>query len=426
MPHFDVGRKYMKEESKNSTVGKILIDYLHELDCITDCISPAVSAIYDKVEENESAYKKFLEEKTETTEDDEDSKTYRFKIEYQREHDDLKKSIKRSRDALVLIPKSLVISMVASYDAFLGRLVRALYESKPVLLNGGDRQISFSQIKKFESIKDAEDFILEKEIDTLLRKSHSDQFKSLEKDFSVKLKANDPIWTRFIELTERRNLLVHSDGVISSQYLKVCGEHGVSLSKKFEVGHKLSIDPKYFFVAHRVLYEIGFQLTHTLWRKILPDQIDIADDYINESGFELLCEKNYSLSTMVYEFALKQQQKHSSEQYRLMFLVNLCISYINSDQNEEATKLLDSEDWSAKSDDFQLANKVLREEYEAALTIMAELPENRLGKSEYRTWPLFSKFRKEQQFQDFYKSKFGEDFEIEGDDDDNSELRDPE
>ena len=414
----------MEKTDESPNIGQTLLDYLHELDCITECIGPAVNALENEISKAEKEFEKFIAEKAKIIEETEDSKKYRFKVENQKEHDSLKKRIRRSRDALTVIPKSLLISMVASYDSFLGKLVRSLYESKPEILHGGERQITYSQLKEFNSIKDAENYILEKEIETLLRKSHSDQFKQLEKDFKIKLQPREAIWKRFIEITERRNLLVHCDGVISSQYVRVCKDHSVNLGSKSRLGSKLHIDPKYFFIAHRVFYEIGLALTHTLWRKVLPEQIDDADGYLNQSGFDLLAEKNFPLAKVVFEFASQELPKHSSEQYRLMFLVNLCIAYIQTEEKEKALALLDSEDWSAKSENFQLANNVLREEYEKAAIIMDEISTSRITKRDYTNWPLFENFRNTDEFQTAYEKKFNEPFTLSESSDDDEESDD--
>jgi hypothetical protein len=402
----------MEKPEESPNIGQALLDYLHELDCITECIGPAVNALENEISKAEKEFEKFIADKAEIIEETEDSKRYKFKVENQKEHDSLRTRSRRSRDALTVIPKSLLISMVASYDSFLGKLVRSLYESKPEILNGGERQITYSQLIEFDSIKDAENYILEKEIETLLRKSHSDQFKQLEKDFKIRLQPREAIWKRFIEITERRNLLVHCDGVISSQYLKVCKEHSVNIGSKSTLGSKLHIDPKYFFIAHRVFYEIGLALTHALWRKVLPEQIENADEYLNQSGFDLLAEKNYSLSKVVFEFASQKLPKHSTEQYRLMFLVNLCIAYIQTEEKEKALALLDSEDWSAKSEDFQLANSVLREEFEEAAKMMTEISISKITKRDYTIWPLFENFRDTEEFQKAYEEKFNEPFTL--------------
>jgi hypothetical protein len=82
--------------------------------------------------------------------------------------------LEKSRQAVDLIPRSFLVSMVSQYDTFLGALVRALVKLRPETLNDSDRNLAFSSLVRFDSIEDARAFVVEREVDTLLRKSHSD------------------------------------------------------------------------------------------------------------------------------------------------------------------------------------------------------------------------------------------------------------
>ena len=108
--------------------------------------------------------------------------------------------------SLVVLPGSLFVSLIGHYDHYLGRLLHCLLTLRPELLNATDRQLTFSQLAKFESIEDARSYVLEKEIETVLRKSHVEQFDWMEKRFSIQLRENLATWPRFVEVTQRRNL----------------------------------------------------------------------------------------------------------------------------------------------------------------------------------------------------------------------------
>jgi hypothetical protein len=130
-----------------------------------------------------------------------------------------------------VLPRIFVVSLISEYDAFLSRLVLALFEGQPGLLNSIKREIPFNELIGFTSITEAKEYVLEKEIETLLRGSHTEQFDWLESKFSIKLREGLAIWPAFIEITERRNLFVHTSGRVSSQYLAVCQKHGVKFEK---------------------------------------------------------------------------------------------------------------------------------------------------------------------------------------------------
>lgn len=123
-----------------------------------------------------------------------------------------------------LVRRSFIFTIVSQYDAFFGNLLRALFTLRPEIVDVSEKGLTLSQLNNFESIKEARDFILEKEVESILRASHSDQINFLEKKFSIKLTKDLNIWPSFIEITERRNLFAHGNGLVSSHYLNVCAK----------------------------------------------------------------------------------------------------------------------------------------------------------------------------------------------------------
>lgn len=89
----------------------------------------------------------------------------------------------------------------------------------------------------------------------------------MENNFKIPLREGLEVWAKFIEITERRNLFVHCDGIVSKQYLEVCNKHGFDFSKPLSVGEKLDVVPDYFESAYECLFEVGVKLGHVLWRK---------------------------------------------------------------------------------------------------------------------------------------------------------------
>ena len=123
--------------------------------------------------------------------------------------------------------------------------------------------MTFADLNTFKSIEEAREFIIEKEVESVLRKSHSEHFTYLENKIGMPLKKDLPIWKTFIEITERRNLFVHCDGIVSSQYIKVCKENKC-YQKDIELNERLTVKLDYFQLAYECLYEITTKLTHTI------------------------------------------------------------------------------------------------------------------------------------------------------------------
>src|SRR5207244_3473281 len=107
--------------------------------------------------------------------------------------------------------------------------------------------------------------------------SHADHFSWLETKLDMPLRKDLPSWPSFVELTERRNLLVHCDGVVSHHYLANCQEHSVALGT-CSVGDKLGVPSVYYRAACDCILEMAVKLTHVVWRKLLPNEREPADN----------------------------------------------------------------------------------------------------------------------------------------------------
>lgn len=78
-------------------------------------------------------------------------------------------------------------------------------------------------------------------------------------------------------------------------------------------------------------------------------------------------------------------------------------------------------DWTAKNDQFRLADAVLAEDWSRASKIMKRIGrDGAVDQFDYRDWPLFRDFRKQETFLFDYEEIFGEAFSAK------SEVKTPE
>jgi hypothetical protein len=313
-----------------------------------------------------------------------------------------------------LIPKNLVVSLISQYDAFLGNLLAAIYLKKYDLLNNIEKTMTFKELLSFNNIDEAKEFIIEKEIENILRQSHVEQFDTLEKKFNIILKSDLPIWPTFVEFTQRRNLFVHCNGIISSQYLKVCTSHGCIFNDGNKIGTKLEVSADYLASGFNCIYEIGVKLAHVLWRKIFPDEIELADKNLNNIIYNLLIQEKYKLARIFADFACIILKKSSSDIYRRMYIINRAISYKFDGDRDSAIKILKKEDWSASNIVFKLGVQVLNDNFQEASNIMKQIgsENDMINKKGYLDWPLFKEFRKKEIFRNIYKEIYQEDYEL--------------
>ena len=414
----------MKEESDEENPEKL--DFSNEIEVFIDHMeslfqtSPTVNLILRFFEfASSKKIEDFIKDKGFKEKDEDGNEVTKIEYSHLNKWMDLNKKQQNSSLAYSIIQRNFIVSFVSQFDAYIGSLIRKMFLIKPELLNSSEKNLSFSKLSEFQSISEAQEFIIEKEIETVLRDNHSNQFKWFESKLGIPLTKDLPSWKDFIEVTERRNLFVHSNGIVSSQYLSVCEKHQVEVDKQISTGYKLSVDDSYIIQAYSCLFEIGVKLSQVIWRKLLPNDLEDADSNLNDIIYKLLRSKEYDLAIKLSEFATGILKKYSSQEFKLVFEVNKAQSYKWADKEESCIKMMKGMDWSAASDKFKLAKAVLIDDYKEAYKLMIKIgdDEDELPKEGYQEWPLFTKIREEDEFMKIFKKIYKEDYEyIEYDD----------
>ena len=395
----------------------ILLDkFISEVESLRATFPLVIKTLSVSQEQSMQKLSDFLEPLTSREESD-----GQLKITVKVESDKVNKLLKLRREYTnfeivdPIIKRSFIVSLISQFDTHLSRLIRTIFYLKPEILNSSEKTIKFIDLIEFNNIESAREYIIEKEIESVLRESHTDHFKWLENKLGFKTLRDLQAWATFIEITERRNLFVHCDGLISSQYLKVCQENTVKLNNKLEVGKRLEVNEDYFNNAYQCIFEIGVKLVHTIWRKLIPDERDKADNSLINLSVNLIGEEEYKLANIFLNFASEDYiQKHSSQQSKILFLVNKAQVIKWEGNEQEARKVLDSIEWSALSNNFKLARAVLIDDFELAQKIMFKIgnDEETISRLHYREWPIFKEFRKSNEFLEAYEKIYNEPFMI--------------
>src|SRR5262245_24985462 len=184
--------------------------------------------------------------------------------------------VAQASNGVELLPQILVVGLISAYDAFLASLLRVVINRRPAIVLTSQKQLTFEELLHFPSIEAAKSALIDREIETVIRKSHHEHFDWMQRQLSVNLKQGLPIWPRFVELCERRNLFTHTGGVVSSQYLENCANHKADVSG-VRLGARLSANGQYYRCAVEIVQEIGLKLCYVLWRKFDSENIDKAD-----------------------------------------------------------------------------------------------------------------------------------------------------
>lgn len=391
-----------------------IIKFTEDIDCLHTTLPLAMRLVGTLRKDTGDKFTKFIDEHaTDKTEKGKGIITYTLNIEDVRTSDNLERQHRNFHNAYRLIPRHFVISLVSQYDSFLGKIIRFIYSAKPEMLNSSEKSLLYTDLMSFDSIQSAMEYLIEKEIENVIRKSHSEQFEWLTNKLKTSFNKNLKSWPTFIELTERRNLFVHCDGKVSSQYIKVCTENKCKIDPSIEAGDELNVPNAYFEEAYCCIYEIGVKLAQVIWRRLYSNELESPDENINNIAYGLIDRGEYDLAIRLLDFFTEKHIKHASENDRLMLIINKAQAYKWIKNEERCCEILNSEDWTAYEDKFKIGVTVLRDDFKSAYKLMKHLKHNPdFHRAFYKDWPIFKKLRREEKFKDVYKECYDEDFRI--------------
>ena len=346
----------------------------------------------------------------------EEASTVKFTLEVDKrsDFDRLKKEMDSVQSARRLMPRNFVVALICCYDSFFGKILWYIFMVRPQILDSSERTLKYSDLLEFADISGAREYFIEKEVESVIRKSHVEHFAWLEKKLKISFNKNLHSWPDFVELTERRNLFVHTDGVISSQYLQVCKQHKCNIDPNIRKEASLGVSREYFENAYMCLYEIGFKLAHVIWRKLQKEEIAQIDLNLIKQSYDLIAGGDYEIAARILKFFTQSQMLHENDSNFRILMINLAQSYKWQKNESKIKEVLSRCDWSASEDRFRLAVMVLQDKWDEVYGIMRRLKhDDDFSKSYYKEWLLFKKLREEPDFLEVYKECYEETFRIE-------------
>lgn len=302
------------------------------------------------------------------------------------------------------------LSLFSAFDAFTGELIAAIYNKNPDLYKGINRTLTVSEMLQYENIEDVKTIVLNSEIESFRRKSYIEQFETLESRFSLNLRKYKN-WPKFVECSQRRNLLTHCDGIVSDQYIKLCKNEGCTLDPPLKQGDTLNLSPSYLAESCLLVIETGLKLGQTLWRHQFDSELELADNHLHEVVYNFLITANIPAAKMAGEYSVNIP-KYSSDTTKMIMFINYLLSLKIDGQDEVVSKMVASKDWGPLCNDFKLAAAILKDDFTEAATQMKKIGKKGEFVSEeaYHQWPLCYKFRVSKEFINTYKEIYGHPF----------------
>lgn len=389
--------------------------FLENISCLRDTYEDTERTLLKQKKGAEKKYNELIKGfpvETETGEMDIPTRHYR---EFQKKE----RHKKRTERALALVPQSYLVSLVSLYDQFYAGLVRLIYRIEPEKLKESNKTFCYRDLCDYSSVQEVKVEIVDEQVEDLLRESHVKQFEWLANAMGLATLKSFSEWAAFVELTERRNLFVHSDGVVSQQYINVCNGENVCLPKGIAKGSQLMVDKNYFEHAFKTLYVVGIKLTqmlaHTVYDKQYSNDYESIDKILISNVYELIAEELYDVAISVSEFAHDDKfigPRHNGHD-RCFILLNYAQAYKWNGQDDKCQMLLAATDCTTWKDDLLIPKLTLEGKFDEVYEKMRTVGDKSdiLTPESYRQWPIFKEIRREKQFAEVFKEIFGEELE---------------
>jgi hypothetical protein len=162
-------------------------------------------------------------------------------------------------------------------------------------------------------------------------------------------------------------------------------------------------------MAVSVICEIGIKLCYVFWRKFAKSERDEADERLNEFCYDLILRRNYSTAEAILSFSTNVLSKSGNDRCRRMMLINQANAVRLQKRPDDASKLLEKDDWSAVSDDFKICVAAVRGDVDEVVTMLKKIgKQGEPSGEDYRTWPVFRGLRSNPKFASAFNDVFGE------------------
>jgi len=398
--------------------------YLTDIECINEMVLTVLPILKEKDEVRTQQVNEALEILNSTlkkgkkeSQQNKNSKEKTINLP-ELDYDSLMSNIVKLSRADQLFRKQCIVSFISRFDEFIGGFLRIMFKKNPDWLKSNEKTITYKELIDLDSIEKAIEGVIIKEVDNILRLSHKEQIDDI--DEKLKLGINDTCKNllNFYEVTERRNLFVHTGGVVSNSYVNNCKRMEIVLPENMEIGKLLQADDSYISKAFQICFELGLKISQSGYRRLFPESLIEADKGLNHLAIRFLNNGDFELAKIICEYDINLPAKFRSSDGEMYYfaLINraIAVKFLGEDFEQGLKEIC----WDAFHPKYKICLHVLRDEFDEAANLMKNKDViEKITKIGFRTWPVFREFRSSTQFIQTYKEIFNEEFIVDPEED---------
>lgn len=295
------------------------------------------------------------------------------------------------------------VALTSYFEFLLSDLLHFYFKKFPDCLESKEVKITLKDLKLFKNIEEYLDFTINKEIEKTMYSSFQDQLSYFQETLNVKFDNFNPDIDLISEATQRRNIIVHNNGIVNKRYLDNVAKKYIP--KEFKEGTKIKIKEDYFMRVLVEIFILGIELSHACWRKWEKDQSDKADSHLIHITYTCLKNEEWEVAERIGRFS--QGLTVKEERSRIYLKYNYWLALKLQKKIKELESKLKDFDCSGLAPLYLLGLSCLKsDKLEFYRLLKPVIVTERLRKEDFLEWPLFYERRLDKEFKNKLSNAF--------------------
>jgi hypothetical protein len=287
-----------------------------------------------------------------------------------------------------LLMRSSLLSLTITVETLLAKIFRWYYAQHPEAMGQDQKFFSLSDLLTFDSVEDARAALIEDKVEKLMRGTLDDWLKFFD-NLKVRTSALTTRLGQVEEVFQRRNLIVHNDGVVNSIYIAKVPSN---MREGIKSGQRLGASRAYLWGAIDVCEVAFIGLISDFDAKLKASPAEERAGVLFDLNYEHMMTERWHLSEKISD--MMRQDRTLSEDTQLRATINYWQSIKWQGRDGEIANELKGADFSAKDDLFKLCLAALREDKKAFLKLLTPLlGSEKLPVQAANEWPVFRRMR---------------------------------
>lgn len=305
-------------------------------------------------------------------------------------------NVRKSSDHIELLYKNSLISLLSSVEWFFAQILHYYYDKFPDSAGINDKNLKLSDLKSFQSIKDAEKYLIEVKIEDILRGNFESWIELLKRDLKLGLGYIDNMKDELIEIYQRRNLLVHNGGVINSIYTTKVKEE---LRKDSKIGSRIEVDKEYLDNSIWKLQLSFILIGAELWKKLDAEDKN-RGGILTDIVYENVLKGRWEIAEGISYFIINDAKMGTTD--KLVAQLNNWLCKKRMTKFDSVKKDIEKADFSDKKEIFQLALAALKEDKETFFQLLPTvLDSKQINIKRLEEFPILEEMRATEEYKKF-------------------------